>query len=285
MEMNLPHPPCSEKSEDTLYRIGMFAAMNRVSVKALRFYEEIGLLLPAVINKENGYRYYKLQQMAELHRITALKQAGFTLEEIAAMKQGAGEEDIILKKKAEIMAQIAELTSQAAALDGLLAQKGQFLTTPVLIKTLPEVKIAYMEKKLTSYDALFDLMPAMGSLMEEAGCCCALPEYCFTNYLEPAAGDREMSVEICEAVMEEKKGRDGLKFKTLPSVKAACAFHRGSYSSLKETYGAVLRFIEEKGWQVAGPIRESYIDGIWNKDREADWLTEVQVPVAEGPDK
>ena len=59
MEMKEKHIPCDPKMEDALYRIGMFAAMNRVTVKALRFYEERGLLVPAYINDENGYRYYK----------------------------------------------------------------------------------------------------------------------------------------------------------------------------------------------------------------------------------
>lgn len=84
MEMKEKHQPCQEKSDNTLYKIGMFAAMNRVTVKTLRFYEEQGLLRPALIHPETGYRYYTLSQMAVLHQITALKMAGFTLEDIAA---------------------------------------------------------------------------------------------------------------------------------------------------------------------------------------------------------
>ena len=47
----------------------MVAAMNRVTVKALRFYEEQGLLQPAYIDAETGYRYYKLNQIATMHQI------------------------------------------------------------------------------------------------------------------------------------------------------------------------------------------------------------------------
>ena len=56
MEMKHEHKPCEIKDSGTLYKIGMFAAMNHVTVKALRFYEEQGLLIPAQINHENGYR-------------------------------------------------------------------------------------------------------------------------------------------------------------------------------------------------------------------------------------
>lgn len=71
---------CQNMESGFLYKIGMFAAMNKVSVKTLRFYEEQGLLLPSYIDEETNYRYYRLNQMAILHQIQALKQAGFTLE-------------------------------------------------------------------------------------------------------------------------------------------------------------------------------------------------------------
>lgn len=78
MNMNEKHS-CAEKTADHLYRIGLFAQMNRITVKALRFYEEQGLLLPAKIDGESGYRYYTMSQMETLHRILALKEAGFTI--------------------------------------------------------------------------------------------------------------------------------------------------------------------------------------------------------------
>ena len=72
MKMNSSHE-CAYKSESTLYKTGMFAAMNHVTVKALRFYEEQGLLIPAQIQPDTGYRYYTLSQMADVHRITAMR--------------------------------------------------------------------------------------------------------------------------------------------------------------------------------------------------------------------
>ena len=279
MEMRQEHKPCEGKVSDTLYKIGMFAAMNHVTVKALRFYEEQGLLMPALIHPETGYRYYTLSQMAVLHQITALKLAGFTLEEIARIHSGADEEAVLLKKKTELLARIADLTRQIAVVDGYLSKKKTGLSAPVLIKTIPETTVAFMRLRLESYDSLFDRMPEMGALMEKAGCECALPEYCFTNYLEPGYKDGDILVEICESVVEAKQESGGLRFKTLPEIQAACVFHRGSYRTFSESYETVLRYIEENGYEIAGEIRESYIDGVWNKEDESQWLSEIQVPV------
>ena len=197
MKMNQEHKPCQTKDGGTLYKIGMFAAMNHVTVKTLRFYEEQGLLTPALIHPETGYRYYTLSQMSVLHQITALKQAGFTLEEIARLDDGKEEEAVLLKKKSELLCKIADLTKQLAVVDGYLSKKKGRLSSPVLIRTIPETMVAFMETRLDSYDSLFDRMPEMGALMEKAGCECALPEYCFTNYLESGYKDEDIPVELC----------------------------------------------------------------------------------------
>ena len=279
MEMKQEHRPCEERTGDTLYKIGMFAAMNHVTVKTLRFYEEQGLLMPELIHPETGYRYYTLSQMAVLHRITALKLAGFTLEEIARINSGADEKAVLLKKKSELITKVSDLTRQIAVVDGYLSKEKTGLSAPVLIKTIPETTVAYMRIRLESYDCLFDRMPEMGALMEQSGCECALPEYCFTNYPEPGYKESDIPVEICEAVAEAKTEVGDLKFKNLPQIQAACVFHKGSYRTFSESYETVLRYIEENGYEIAGEIRESYIDGVWNKDDESQWLSEIQVPV------
>ena len=277
--MKHEHKPCEVKDSGTLYKIGMFAAMNHVTVKALRFYEEQGLLIPALIHPETGYRYYTLSQMAVLHQITALKQAGFTLEEIARINAGADEEAVLLKKKAELLAKISELTRQTAVVDGYLSKRKNSLSSPVLVKTIPETTVAAMKIRIESYDCLFDRMPEMGALMEKVGCECAIPEYCFTNYLEPGYKDEDVLVEICESVVAAKEETGGLYFRTLPEIQAACIFHKGSYRSLAQSYETVLKYIEENGYEIAGEIRESYIDGVWNQEEESRWLSEIQVPV------
>ena len=279
MEMKQEHKPCEVKDSGTLYKIGMFAAMNHVTVKALRFYEEQGLLIPALIHPETGYRYYTLSQMEVLHQITALKLAGFTLEEIARINAGADEEAVLLKKKAELLAKISELTRQIAVVDGYLSKRKNGLSSPVLVKTIPETTVAAMKIRIESYDCLFDRMPEMGALMEKVGCECAIPEYCFTNYLEPGYKDEDVLVEICESVVAAKEETGGLYFRTLPEIQAACIFHKGSYRSFAESYETVLKYIEENGYEIAGEIRESYIDGVWNQDDESQWLSEIQVPV------
>ena len=69
-------------------------------------------------------------------------------------------------------------------------------------------------------------------------------------------------------------------FKTMPRVETAlCVLHEGPYLNLPRAYGEGIRFAEENGYEITGYPRESYIDGVWNKDSEEDWLSEIQFPV------
>lgn len=79
---------CIQKEPPQYYRIGVFAQMNRVTIKTLRHYDEIGLLKPEFVDDTNGYRYYTSKQLPHLHQIIALKDIGFSLEEIHAILQG-----------------------------------------------------------------------------------------------------------------------------------------------------------------------------------------------------
>ena len=105
--------------------------------------------------------------------------------------------------------------------------------------------------------------------MEQAGCICALPEYCFTNYLEPSYKEEDILVELCETVTECKDDTGELHFKTMPKLRVASVFHKGSYNTLAASYESVLKYVEENGYEIVGAIRESYIDGVWNKEDES----------------
>ena len=67
--------------------------------------------------------------------------------------------------------------------------------------------------------------------------------------------------------------------KWMPKLSVASIFHKGSYNTLAASYESVLKYVEENGYEIAGAIRESYIDGVWNKEDESEWLTEIQVPI------
>lgn len=271
---------CENKEAQKLYKIGMFAQINRITVKTLRYYDDMNLLKPEKVDEENGYRYYTSSQLPQLHKILALREMDFTIDEIIQVSKGASEEVMMQKKKSDCLKELAKITKKMAMIDSYLC--GSYLQSDyrVILKSLPEVKVAYMHLNLSKYDDLFYQMPNMGTEMENAHCDCTEPSYCFTIYLDEGYKEENMEVEICEAVAELKEDSTSLKFKVLPAFEtAACVLHKGAYCDLPKTYRAIVQFIEENGYEIIGQQREHYIDGVWNKDNEEEWLTEIQFPV------
>ncbi len=93
--------------------IGEFSKICRVSTKTLRYYAEIGLILPNEINPENGYRYYSIQQLEAMLLINRLKSYNFSLEEIKSILKSTELQDEklyleLIRKKKEFEKQVQE---------------------------------------------------------------------------------------------------------------------------------------------------------------------------------
>ena len=152
-----------------------------------------------------------------------------------------------------------------------------------IIKELPGVTVASMRTKVPSYDTYFDIIPKMGDEMRRQGAVCQMnPEYCFTIYHDGEYRESDIDVEVCEAVLKACEDSPMVRYKKIAGVpNAACLLHKGPYSTLRESYVFLFSWIRENGYILCDNPREPYIDGIWNKDDEREWLTEIQVPVKE----
>jgi effector-binding domain-containing protein len=150
----------------------------------------------------------------------------------------------------------------------------------VKIETLPEVIVASKRLIIPNYNALYEEAPAMGKIMKEHGAICQSPSYCFNIYHDEEYGETDIDIEICEAVTAFHENRDGLIYKTINRVETAATIkHHGNYDSLAESYAIILKWIENNNYRITDKLRESFIDGIWNKVDPKDWLTVIQIPI------
>lgn len=270
-----------------MYKIGVFSKMNRVTVKTLRHYDDIGLLKPCHVDQTTGYRYYSSDQLLSLHRILALKQIGFSLSEIIeVMDKNMSMDRMIdyLEGKQSAISKTIEYEqaklNQVQSYLKNLKQEVIFIMHNVVLRELPEVIVASMRKKIPNYEAFNTIYPEMGKYMKEQNVKCATPGYCFTLYHDGEYKESDIDVEICESVTDFAKDSDQVKFKKIEAVKtAACVIHKGPYNTIGLAYGAATKWIEENDYDIIGLPRESYIDGIWNKDNPQEWLTEIQIPI------
>lgn len=266
-------------------KIGEFSKRNQVSVKTLRFYEQIGLLIPFEIDDWTGYRYYDVSQMKTMTNIFFLKKLGFRLEEIKEMLNNncATPTLEMVEEKLKICRDnIKLLACREAELKNLQQQlTNKTAMEDFVIKTLPHIIVASHRQVLDSYADLFNLCPnVIAPEMERLGCKCSEPGYCFTIDHNKEYREKNVDVEYCEAVTEKKTDSDLIQFKELEEVKTALCFnHYGAYEKFHLSWAKIYAYLEKNAYQIVDNPRFCYIDGIWNKENPNEWLTEIQVPI------
>ena len=270
-----------------MFQIGEFSRLNKITVRTLRYYDEVDLLKPYFIDEESGYRYYDADQISILSSILLYRRLGFSIPETKELiKNTENREQIIRyfeKKQEMISGEISELQKKEKELEkNLIRLKngGKIMENNIVIKELKEVFVASMRKKIKNYSEYNKIYPEMGKLMRAEKLTCAKPNYCFTLYHDKEYKDSDIDVEICEAITELKEDKGELKYKKIDRVEtAATLFHKGPYEMLPEKYSRLVDWIEKNGYEIIGLARESYIDGIWNQKNPDNWLTEIQIPV------
>lgn len=128
---------CLKGGEIVVYKIGDFSNLVNISIRTLRYYDEIGLLKPEIVDKFTNYRYYTEDNVVEAQFITLLKEVGFTLQEIIDYKIFLNNYDsddeetnqFLLKKQQQISEEMERLQEQYDKITILRKKfKGKVLT-------------------------------------------------------------------------------------------------------------------------------------------------------------
>jgi DNA-binding transcriptional MerR regulator len=251
------------------YRIGEFAELSGVSTKTLRFYDEIGLLRPAAVDPRTRYRLYLPQQLEELASILALKDVGASLTEVRNLtnKAGSNQErrEILGELKKEVEQSIQMATQSLKWIDATLDELEDFeRPIAVVVKRRPAVLVASIRSKVQSYSEierfeqeLLSELPvqSLGDLRGVLWHSCA-----DSGFLEG---------EPFVALKQRVPSRSVYDLKQLPPATLACAYSGLDFESAERSYAAIRRWMNTRGYRVAGPKRELYLDG----------LLEIQFPM------
>ncbi|MGW6914829.1 MerR family transcriptional regulator [Kitasatospora sp. NPDC054939] len=276
-----------------MFTIGDFAKHGRVSVRMLRHYDAIGLLRPDRVDPFNGYRLYEAAQLARLNRIVALKDLGFTLQQVQAVldeRVDAAELRGMLRlRRAELAAAMAADAQRLERVEARLRtieSEGRMSTSEVVVKRVPAVRVAELSAVAASYEPQ-DIGPVVGPLfaelcrrMAQAGVADAGPAIAL--YEDAPAGDGSVLVRAAVPVAAAVKPSEayGFEVRELPAVEeAATVVHRGAMDDGLPSFQALARFIGENGYRSAGYARELYLEC---PEDTAQWVTELQEPVVRG---
>ncbi|RDG35620.1 MerR family transcriptional regulator [Streptomyces corynorhini] len=268
--------------------IGDFARYGCVSVRMLRHYDAIGLLRPAHVDAASGYRFYEAGQLARLNRVIALKDLGFSLQQVRSIldeRVNPGELRGMLRlRQADLAAAIAADAARLAQVEARLRtieSEGLMSSDDVVVKRVPPVRVAELTGTATPF-APEGVGPVIGPLYVELGRRLAAAGVTATGpgvaYYE-VLPDVDDTAVVHAGMTVATERRTGLDFAVvdLPEIESAATLvHRGSMDNLMPSLQTLARWIESNGYRSTGPARELYLECPDDPDQ---WVTELQEPV------
>lgn len=271
--------------------IGTFSRVTRLSQRALRLYDERGLLVPAVKDVCTGYRSYTADQIGRGVTIGHLVSLDFGLAEVGTLldARAAGDREAIRRLFDARREAIGSEVRRLAAIDAALARGGADPEVFAMSITEPTVKEVPAQRVLTrrGTGTYGETIPRMigeifGALAPRNGREPAfrvagplMTIYHDNDYREQGA-DLEVALPVTGRVEVEDPA---LELRTLPATRVVSVLYTGPYEGISSAHEAVFGAVCALGLEWNGPAREIYLNDP-NRVGEEELMTEVQYPVA-----
>ncbi len=264
----------------TLVPIGRFSAICRLSQKALRLYDEMGLLRPAWVDPDSGYRYYAVAQAVEAERIRLLRSLEVPLEDVAEfLHDPTGSKLVLDRHRRRLESRLGQLQALLASLAQL--EREDAMTYDVRTKEVAPQQIVAIRMRTRLVDIANEAGRAMGELFGHLGRAGAPPAGPpFSLYHGAPSEDEQVDVEFCVPVSRPMSGAGRISGRELAGGPAAYTLHCGPYDAVGPVYAALQRWIQEHGHECADSPREIYLVGPQQVRDPTELRTEIQWPIS-----
>jgi len=292
-------------SKQERYSVGDAAAMCDVSIQTLRYYDKIGLVQPAEKNADTGYRYYRKEQLVTIQTIKLLKNLEFSLDDIRDMLNSGGVDYLQtrVQEKLADMRQKIELmhaTYDSACLFLERLQHGNsvlkrlekgldpnnFTENIFQVEEIAEHDVIYLRRPLDNYrneDVNIERWTELLALVHREKVLTA-GQISIIYHNKPLENfyTKTCDYEVCIPVRAVNP-KHMQYYRHEEAFTAVTTYHVGSYDGLLQPYMQLMRWIEENGWQVCGPARDSFIISPIDTSNPAEYVTKIIIPVKAKP--
>lgn len=273
-----------------MFSIGVFARLGEVSIRTLRHYDEIGLLRPAQVDPDTGYRGYSADQLRQLNRIVALKELGLSLSQVRQLTDGitVGElRGMLLLRRAQLELDIESQTNLLRGVEARLRyieREGVMPADDIKARTIPatpvvaiaepaeifgpEAVVPAVNRAAAKFDELRirDLIQAAGPFM-----------FFYETGAEESDG---VTVYVAIPVSAEPDALPApAKYLVLPEIEAAVTVRNGIASTIfPAVYHDLARWVEEHDYRPTFPGREIWVHEVDEVSQADQQVFEIQLP-------
>lgn len=274
-----------------MLRIGEFSKLSRISVRMLRYYDKLRILVPDSIDPCTGYRSYHETQLSIANRIVILRDMGFSLMEISQLLQNWENPDklrqCLFGKRAELLEHIDEAKRRLILLDIVLErlrkdeimQENYQENYNIQIRTIPERFVASVRKIIPDYSqegtlwGIFCEETARMNIQDGPAPLCA------AVYHDGEYKESDVDVEIQKSVAGVYPDTEHVKFKTVPAVQVVSAIFHGGYHQISAVNEAIAAWIAASDYKFDGLFFNIYHVSPYETRNPDEFVTEICYPV------
>jgi len=271
-----------------MFSIGEFARLGAVSIRTLRHYDEIGLLRPAKVDPQTGYRCYLASQLGQLNRIVALKELGLSLAQAKQLLAGITPEELrgmLVLRRAELEQELAARENQLLEVEarlGFIAKEGTMPADDITVKKIPALGVVALTAPAPAYGPQ-NIVPIVNRLREQFDLL-GIPGLAkvtgpYMNFYEDTDGN-DITVHLALPVAGPPAELPAsATFMVLPEIEAVVAVRSGPAASIFPTvYYDLARWADAHGYQVRGPGRELWVNEVDDIAQASQQVFEIQLP-------
>ncbi len=274
-----------------MFRIGEFAQIAQVSGRQLRFYDQLGLLQPAHIDQQTGYRYYTIRQLPRLNSILALKELGLSLQQIGPLLENKISptelRGMLTMKRSQVERLLQEEETRLRHIESRIAQidkHGEPGGFDVVMKAVPSTPFLSLNCICDNMD---EVVQMVRTVAEDGGrqIRTALRDRLVVvarNDRDDEKLDLDIGFSLTRTSNTNVRLAGGLVLRAseLPAVDTMATIVRpGTNSESHTSFGAIGTWIEANNYEVAGPCREVFLEPITGPPGFEGALVEIQFPV------
>ena len=263
--------------------IGDFARATHLSVKALRHYHEEGLLAPAEVDPDSGYRRYDLAQIPTAQVIRRLRDLDMPLEDIRGVLRAtdlAARSELITRHLRRLEQELSRTQHAVASLRDLLEHPAPDL--PVEHRSVPLMRVAAIRAQV----AMADLGPWYNGAFGELYATLSAQGAALAGDAGGVFAGALFSDELGQAtvylpVSTPFRATGRVEALELPPVELAVIAHNGPHDNIDRAYGALADHVTRHALAIEGPIREFYPVNRHHTGDSSRWRTEIGWPIFE----
>lgn len=263
-----------------MYIISQFSKITGLTIKALRYYDEKGILIPSYRDKENLYRYYNDEDIKKAQLIKYLRSLNFSIMEITetlSLVEDQNDLTYILQEKIKYIENnisrekelINKINSNTITINNELQNNNYEIT----ITDVEEIFVASL-RFTGEYQELEKYVPLLYKVVKNNKTGPHFNCYFDDDYAKQA------NIELCIPIKKEISN-SAVKCIKLPKITALHTVHYGDYNRLYLAYRAVFKYANKHQIKISTPIREVYVKcpGIIFKGNPANYITEIFFPI------